>query len=68
MQKSMSKSGAETRSGLRKRSNSRPKRIGSMSVIFRQYATMEPAPEPRPGPTGMSWRRAQSMKSQTMRK
>ena len=68
MQKSMSKSGAETRSGLRKRSKSRPNRIGSMSVILRLYAMSEPAPEPRPGPTGMPWTRAQLMKSQTMRK
>ena len=29
----MSKSGIDTRSGLRKRSNSSPKRIGSRSVI-----------------------------------
>ena len=32
------------------------------------YATSEPAPEPRPGPTGMPFSRAQLMKSQTMRK
>ena len=25
---------------------------GSRSVIFNEYATSEPAPEPRPGPTG----------------
>src|SRR5271170_1385481 len=32
-QKSMSKSGIDTRSGLRKRSNSKPKRNGSRSVM-----------------------------------
>ena len=31
-------------------------------------AANEPAPEPRPGPTGMSCSRAQWMKSATMRK
>src|ERR1700759_2817486 len=50
----MSKSGIDTRSGLRKRSNSRPKRIGSRSVMVSAQATSEPAPEPRPGPPVMS--------------
>ena len=27
--------------------------MGSISVMCIQYATMEAAPEPRPGPTGM---------------
>ncbi len=31
-------------------------------------ATSEPAPEPRPGPTGTPFSRAQRMKSATMRK
>ena len=52
----MSKSGIDTRSGLRKRSNSRPKRSGSRSVMVSAQATSEPAPEPRPGPTGMPLR------------
>ena len=51
--KSISISGIEIRSGLRKRSNRRSYFIGSMWVIPRQYATTEPAAEPRPGPTGM---------------
>ena len=68
MQKSMSKSGIETRSGFRKRSNSSLYAIGSMSVMRSAYATSEPAPEPRPGPTGMPCSLAQLMKSQTMRK
>ena len=59
----MSKSGIETRSGLRKRSNSRPKRIGSRSVMVSAQATSEPAPEPRPGPTGMPCAFAYLMKS-----
>ena len=49
-QKSMSKSGIDTRSGFRKRSNSRPKRSGSRSVISSAQAATEPAPDPRPGP------------------
>ena len=53
MQKSTSKSGIDTRSGLRNRSNSSLNWIGSRSVIRSDYATGEPAPEPRPGPTGM---------------
>ena len=68
MQKSTSKSGIDTRSGLRKRSNSSLNSIGSMSVMRIAYATAEPAPEPRPGPTGMPWSLAQLMKSQTIRK
>ena len=59
MQKSTSKSGIDTRSGLRKRSNSSLNGIGSMSVMRRANATSEPAPEPRPGPTGMPWSLAQ---------
>src|ERR1051325_184725 len=47
-QKSMSKSGIETRSGLRKRSKSSPKRNGSRSVMVSAQATTAPAPEPRP--------------------
>ena len=47
--KSMSKSGIETRSGLRKRSKIRPCSSGSRSVMRMAYAAIEPAPEPRPG-------------------
>ena len=68
MQKSMSKSGIDTRSGLRNLSNSGSYLSGSMSVMPSEYATSEPAPEPRPGPTGTSLARAQRMKSATMRK
>src|SRR4028119_1523471 len=50
----MSKSGIDTRSGFRKRSKSRPKRIGSRSVMVSAQAATEPAPEPRPGATGMA--------------
>jgi hypothetical protein len=39
-----------------------------MSVMPRQYATSDPAAEPRPGPTLTPSRRAKSMKSATMRK
>ena len=52
-EKSMSKSGMLTRSGFRKRSKRRLYLIESTSVIPRQKAARLPAPEPRPGPTGM---------------
>ncbi len=42
-----------TRSGLRKRSKYSEYCSGSSVVMSRQYATIEPAAEPRPGPTGM---------------
>ena len=64
----MSKSGMETRSGFRNRSNSRPNRKGSKSVMVRDQATSDPAPEPRPGPTGMPCSLAHLMKSDTIRK
>ena len=67
-QKSMSKSGIDTRSGLRKRSKSSAKRSGSRSVMVSDQATTEPAPEPRPGPTGMPCAFAHWMKSATIRK
>ena len=63
MQKSISKSGIETLSILRKRSNSKLCGIGSIEVIFITYATSEPAPEPLPGPTGISFFFAQSINS-----
>ena len=56
-------SGIDTRSGFRKRSNSRSNLSGQTSVMPSAYATSEPAAEPRPGPTGMPRSRAASMKS-----
>ncbi len=67
-EKSMSMSGIEMRSALRKRSNSSSYSIGSTSVICRQYETIEPAAEPRPGPTAMPLSLANLTKSQTIRK
>ena len=67
-QKSTSMSGIDTRSGFRKRSNSRSYLSGQTSVIRSAYATNEPAAEPRPGPTGIPRSRAALMKSYTMRK
>src|SRR5882757_7317910 len=67
-QKSMSKSGIDTRSGFRNRSNSRSYCNGSRSVMPSAYATRDPAPEPRPGPTGTPLSLAQLMKSATIRK
>lgn len=66
--KSMSTSGMETRSGLRNRSKIRPCGIGSRSVMPMAYATIEPAAEPRPGPTAMPCFLAHMMKSATTRK
>ena len=66
--KSMSTSGMETRSGLRNRSKIRPCGIGSRSVMPMAYATIEPAAEPRPGPTAMPLFLAHMMKSATTRK
>ena len=67
-QKSTSTSGMDTRSGFRKRSNSRSNFSGQTLVIFRAYATSEPAALPRPGPTGMPRSRAALMKSAVIRK
>ena len=53
-QKSISKSGIDTRSGFKNLSNIKLNLIGSTSVIDRHQATSEPAPEPLPGPTGIS--------------
>jgi hypothetical protein len=64
----MSMSGMSLRAGLRNRSKRSPYRIGSMSVISRQYAASEPAAEPRPGPTETPFRFAKPMKSATIRK
>ena len=54
MQKSTSMSGMLTRSGFKNLSKIRLYLIGSISVIARLYATMLPAAEPLPGPTGIS--------------
>ena len=40
-------------SGFKNLSNISPYLIGSISVIPIAYATIEPAPDPRPGPTGI---------------
>ena len=42
--------------------------VGSIFVIFKQYATAEPAADPRPGPTEIPSLRAAAIKSCTMRK
>ena len=42
--------------------------MGSMSVMVSDHATREPAPEPRPGPTGMLLDFAYLIKSATIRK
>ena len=42
--------------------------MGSRSVMVSAQATSEPAPEPRPGPTGIPLAFAHWMKSATMRK
>ncbi|CAH0531665.1 hypothetical protein CTH30272_03908 [Allocatenococcus thiocycli] len=58
----------DTRSGFKKRSKRRSYSSGSRSVIFSAYATREPAPEPRPGPTGISLSFDHWMNSITIRK
>ena len=42
--------------------------MGSIEVIPSAYAIREPAPEPRPGPTGISLSFAQEMNSWTIKK
>ena len=54
-QKSISKSGIDIRSGLRNLSKIKLNFKGSTSVISKHHATSEPAPDPRPGPTGISF-------------
>jgi hypothetical protein len=61
-------SGIDTRSGLRNRSNRRSNLRGQTFVMPSEYATNEPAADPRPGPTGIPRCRAAAMKSWTMRK
>jgi len=57
-QKSMSMSGIEMRSLFRNRSKSRSCFSGHTSVMRSEYATIEPAALPRPGPTGTPCSRA----------
>ena len=52
-QKSISKSGIDILSGFKNLSKISPNSIGSKSVMSKEYATSEPAPEPLPGPTGI---------------
>ena len=66
--KSTSTSGHDTRSGLRNRSKIRPCSSGSSSVMPIAYDAIDPAAEPRPGPTRMPCCLAQLMKSATTRK
>ena len=66
--KSISISGSDTRSGFKKRSKSRSYLIGSTFVIPVQYATADPAADPRPGPTETPMSRACRVKSWTIRK
>ena len=63
-QKSISKSGIDTRSGLRNRSKISLNLIGSRSVIRKQYEAIEPTAA---GP-GWDVGPARMMKSQTIRK
>ena len=66
--KSISISGIDTRSGFKKRSKSKSYLIGSILVIFKQYATTEPAADPRPGPTETPISLAALIKSSTIKK
>ena len=54
-------------SGFKNLSNNKPHLIGSKSVIFRHHATIEPAPEPLPGPTGILLSLAQFTTSETIK-
>ena len=60
-QKSISKSGIDIRSGFKNLSKIKLNFIGSTSVIERHQATKDPAPEPLPGPTGISFSLAHFM-------
>ncbi len=66
--KSISISGIEILSGLRNRSKSKSYFMGSILVMPRQYATADPAADPRPGPTETPIFLAVLVKSCTMRK
>ena len=52
-QKSISKSGIDILSGFKNLSKIKSNFIGSISVIESDQATNDPAPDPRPGPTGI---------------
>ena len=67
-EKSMSISGIDMRSAFRKRSNRRSYSSGSTSVILSAYETIEPAADPRPGPTAIPLSFANLTKSHTIRK
>ncbi len=64
----MSTSGMFIRSGFRKRSKRSEYFRGSRSVISSAYATIEPAADPRPGPTAILRSFAYFTKSHTIRK
>ena len=68
VQKSISKSGIEIRSGFKNRSNRRSCSIGSTLVMDSAQATKDPAPEPLPGPTGIPFSFAHLIKSETIKK
>ena len=53
--------------GFKNLSKSKPYLIGSISVIFNAHATIDPAPEPLPGPTEYYFF-AQVIKSLTIKK
>ena len=61
-------SGILTRSGFKNLSKSKLYLIGSIFVIHKQYATTDPAADPRPGPTETPKSRATLMKSSTIKK
>ena len=54
-QKSISKSGIDILSGFKNLSKIKLNLIGSISVIDKHHATNDPAPDPLPGPTGISF-------------
>ncbi len=64
----MSKSGMEIRSGFKNLSNKSPYSRGSSSVILKPYATIEPAPLPRPGPNIIPLSLPHFIKSDTIKK
>ena len=68
LQKSISKSGLLILSGFKNLSNKRSYFIGSNPVIPKAKAIRDPAPDPRPGPTGTSLSLAQFTKSATIKK
>jgi hypothetical protein len=67
-EKSMSTSGMLILSGFKNRSKRSEYSRGSRSVISSAYATIDPAADPRPGPTAIFLSLAYLTKSHTMRK